>query len=82
TLVSADFQTQFGYEQDLPGQANLTVASNWVAQQFDCLSNTLEMPFKDNNNLADPFVGWSPERSRDLGEASLIAMLAVVDKLR
>ncbi|MGL5408065.1 MAG: M14 family metallopeptidase [Shewanella sp.] len=82
TLASADFQTQFGYEQDQPGQANLTVASNWVAQHFDCLSNTLEMPFKDNNNLADPFVGWSPERSMYLGEASLIAMLAVVDKLR
>ncbi|MCK7631989.1 M14-type cytosolic carboxypeptidase [Shewanella sp. JNE10-2] len=82
TLASADFQTQFGYAKDEPGQANLTVASNWVAQTFECLSNTLEMPFKDNNNLPDPFVGWSPERSLYLGEASLIAMLAVVDKLR
>ncbi|WP_297891428.1 M14-type cytosolic carboxypeptidase [Shewanella sp.] len=82
TLVSADFQTEFGYAKDEPGQANLTVASNWVAQTFECLSNTLEMPFKDNNNLADPFVGWSPERSSYLGEASLIAMLAVIDKLR
>ncbi|ABI38979.1 peptidase M14, carboxypeptidase A [Shewanella sp. MR-4] len=82
TLASADFQTEFGYAKDEPGQANLTVASNWVAQTFDCLSNTLEMPFKDNNNLQDPFVGWSPERSIYLGEASLIAMLAVVDKLR
>lgn len=82
TLASADFQTQFGYDKDEPGQANLTVASNWVAQTFECLSNTLEMPFKDNNNQADPFVGWSPERSIYLGEASLIAMLAVVDKLR
>lgn len=82
TLASADFQTQFGYAKDEPGQANLTVASNWVAQTFECLSNTLEMPFKDNNNLPDPFVGWSPERSIYLGEASLIAMLAVVDKLR
>ena len=82
TLASADFQTQYGYDKDEPGQANLTVASNWVAQTFKCLSNTLEMPFKDNNNLVDPFVGWSPERSIYLGEASLIAMLAVVDKLR
>lgn len=81
-LASADFQTEFGYAKDEPGQANLTVASNWVAQTFESLSNTLEMPFKDNNNLADPFVGWSPERSSYLGEASLIAMLAVVDKLR
>lgn len=82
TLASADFQTQFGYDKDEPGQANLTVASNWVANTFSCLSNTLEMPFKDNNNLQDPFVGWSPERSIYLGEASLIAMLAVVDQLR
>jgi murein tripeptide amidase MpaA len=82
SLASADFQTEFGYDKDEPGKANLTVASNWVAHSFDCLSNTLEMPFKDNANLADPFVGWSPERSIYLGEASLIAMLAVVDKLR
>lgn len=82
SLASADFQTEFGYAKDAPGKANLTVASNWVAQTFNCLSNTLEMPFKDNANLQDPFVGWSPERSQQLGEASLIAMLAVVDKLR
>ncbi|QSX28466.1 M14 family metallopeptidase [Shewanella cyperi] len=82
TLASADFQSQFGYTKDEPGKANMTVASNWVAQEFDCLSNTLEMPFKDNDNLPDPLVGWSPERSVYLGEASLLAMLAVVDKLR
>jgi hypothetical protein len=31
--------------------------------------------------LADPFMGWSPERSVYFGEASLIAMRAVVDQL-
>ena len=81
-MASPDFQTEFGYDKDEPGKANLTVASNWVAHTFDCLSNTLEMPFKDNDDLPDPFVGWSPERSVHLGEATLIAMLAVVDKLR
>lgn len=81
-LASADFQTEFGYDKDKPGEANLTVASNWVANTFNCLSNTLEMPFKDNDNLPDPFVGWSPERSIYFGESSLIAMLAVVDDLR
>ncbi len=82
TLASADFQSEFGYDKDEPGKANLTIASNWVAETFQCLSNTLEMPFKDNDNLPDPYAGWSPERSAYLGEASLIAMLAVVDKLR
>ncbi len=81
-LTSADFQSEFGYEKDEPGKANLTVASNWVAETFGCLSNTLEMPFKDNDNMADPMSGWSPERSIYLGEASLTAMLAVVDELR
>ncbi|AMN67493.1 M14-type cytosolic carboxypeptidase [Psychrobacter sp. P11G5] len=81
-LASADFQSQFGYDVDAPGTANMTVATNWVAERFDCLANTLEMPFKDNDNLPDADMGWSPERSIKLGEASLIAMLAVVDNLR
>ena len=81
-LASADFQTEFGYEIDAPGQANMTVATNWVAERFDCLANTLEMPFKDNANLPFEQTGWSPERSMKLGETSLVAMLAVVDELR
>ena len=81
-LASADFQSEFGYDIDAPGTANMTVATNWVAERFDCLANTLEMPFKDNENLRDADTGWSPERSVKLGEASLIAMLAVVDTLR
>ena len=81
-LASADFQSEFGYEIDVPGTANMTLATHWVAERFDCLANTLEMPFKDNDNLPDLDTGWSPERSVKLGEASLIAMLAVVDNLR
>ena len=81
-LASADFQTEFGYELDAPGQANMTVATNAIAERFDCLANTLEMPFKDNDNLPNKDTGWSPERSIKFGEASLVAMLAVVDELR
>ena len=81
-LASADFQTEFGYEIDAPGQANMTVATNAIAERFDCLANTLEMPFKDNDNLPNKDTGWSPERSIKFGEASLVAMLAVVDELR
>ncbi|WP_367103218.1 M14-type cytosolic carboxypeptidase [uncultured Psychrobacter sp.] len=81
-LASADFQSEYGYDIDAPGEANMTLATNWVAERFDCLANTLEMPFKDNDNVPDADTGWSPERSIKLGEASLIAMLAVVDDLR
>ena len=81
-LASADFQTEFGYDVDAPGTANMGLATHWVAERFDCLANTLEMPFIDNNNIPDGDTGWSPERSIKLGEASLVAMLAVVDELR
>jgi murein tripeptide amidase MpaA len=81
-LASADFQTEEGYPIDAPGTANMTLATHWVAERFDCLANTLEMPFIDNYNLPDTDTGWSPERSIKLGEASLVAMLAVVDELR
>lgn len=81
-LASADFQSEFGYDIDAPGTANMTIATHWVAERFDCLANTLEMPFKENANLPFEDTGWSPERSIKLGEASLVAMLAVVDELR
>ena len=81
-LASVDFQSEFGYDVDAPGTANMTIATHWVAERFDCLANTLEMPFKDNGNVPDADTGWSPERSIKLGEASLVAMLAVVDELR
>jgi murein tripeptide amidase MpaA len=79
--VTPEFQTEFGYELDAPGQANLTIASTWVAEQFKCLAYTFEMPFKDNANLPDEQFGWSDVRSKKLGNDTLIAVRAVVDLL-
>ena len=42
-----DMQARFGYEPDEPLKGNLAICSNQVGQRFDCLSATLEMPFKD-----------------------------------
>ena len=81
-LATPEFQDTFGYPKDKPGQANPTVATHAVGQQFDCLAFTLEMPFKDNIELPDAAYGWSPVRSKQLGEDVLIAMRAVIDKLR
>ena len=77
-----DFQTTHGYGRTPPGEANLTLATNWVGQTFDCLAFTIEMPFKDNANLPDVQVGWNGERSRRLGASVLLPVLAVVDQLR
>ncbi len=77
-----DFQTAHGYGRTLAGESNLTLATKWVGQNFDCLSFTIEMPFKDNADLPDLRVGWNGERSKKLGASVLPPILAVVDQLR
>ena len=76
------FQTQFGYPTNAPGKANLTICSNALAERFDCLAMTLEMPFKDDANHPDKAVGWSPDRAKQLGADSLAPLLAVTPSLR
>lgn len=80
--ASPDFQIEQGYALDVPGQGNLTMATNWVGQQFDCLAFTLEMPFKDNANLPDDDYGWNGQRSLRLGEAILHPIYQVLNQLR
>ncbi|MCD9521613.1 hypothetical protein GLP14_02005 [Photobacterium carnosum] len=80
--VTPEFQDEHGYGKDKPGEANLTVASNWVGEQFKCLSYTVEMPFKDHNKHPDSLYGWSPERSVGFGHDTLAAVLAVTNDLR
>ena len=80
--VNPDFQDEFGYDKDEPGKANMTVANAWVGEEFNCLSYTLEMPFKDNANLPDAITGWSSERSYLLGQTLLNPLYQLVDKLR
>ncbi|MCB9597447.1 MAG: carboxypeptidase family protein [Sandaracinaceae bacterium] len=79
---SPDFQTERGYPPAAPGQANLRLCTNWVAERFGCLSMTLEMPFKDNADLPIPETGWSPARCAHLAEACLDTIAAVAEELR
>ncbi len=77
-----DFQTAQGYGRVAPGEANLALATNWIAQTFGCLAFTIEMPFKDNADLPDEDAGWSGERSCKLGASVLLPILAVLEQLR
>jgi murein tripeptide amidase MpaA len=70
-----DFQTRRGYPVARPGKANLAMATNQIAERFGAVSMTLEMPFKDNDDLPDPAQGWSPERSKLLARECLAALL-------
>lgn len=81
-IASPDFQTVYGYPRNPPGTANMGICANYLAETFNCLAMTLEMPFKDTVETPDQIYGWSPERCKNLGAANLDAMMAVVDQLR
>lgn len=76
------FQTQYGYPKNAPGKANLTICSNALAERFDCLAMTLEMPFKDDANHPNADYGWSPGRAKQLGADVLAPLLSVLPTLR
>ena len=76
-----DFQTKHGYPTAGKGKANLSMSTNQLANRFGCVATTLEMPFKDNNDLPDTRRGWSAERSKRLGAACLGALHEVLDQL-
>ena len=80
--LTRDFQTTHGYTRDLPGQANMTLACNAVGEKYDCLSLTLEMPFKDNDDAPNLRTGWSGDRSKQLGKDVLSSVADIVGLLR
>ncbi len=75
--TTPDFQSKHGYPPKKPGNANMTIASSHIQNTHQALTMTLEMPFKDNDDLPDHFLGWSPERCRKLGQACLDALWSI-----
>ncbi len=80
--ASPDFQDEHHYPLNAQGTGNLAIGCKQIGERFQCLSYTIEMPFKDNANLPDEVYGWSGDRALLLGESVLTPILAVVDKLR
>ncbi len=79
---SRDFQSAVGYPVAAPGKANMTMATSQLAERFGCLAATLEMPFKDADDLPEAMAGWSPARSGRMAVATLAALADIVDALR
>ncbi|MFU8832041.1 MAG: M14-type cytosolic carboxypeptidase [Wenzhouxiangella sp.] len=79
--ISPDFQTKFGYDVDAPNSSDLRKCTDYMAETFDCLAMTLEMPFKDNADAPMPETGWSPGRSQLLGMACVDAFWRILPKL-
>ncbi len=51
-----------GYESSRYQTDALKLASKYIGNEYKCPSLTLEMLFKDNDNLPDERVGWNGER--------------------
>jgi len=79
--INPDMQDVHGYPKNEPGKANLDICSKNLGEEFKCLSQTLEMPFKQNDNIPDEVLGWSSERSIKLGESVVNVLLSIVDDL-
>lgn len=80
--ANSDIQKKYGYEPEPPKQGRMNICSNQVGHRFNCLSATLEMPFKDCLTNPDPKRGWSPARSKQLGASILDPLLYVHPYLR
>jgi len=74
-----DFQTAKGYPTAPPGKGNLSMSTAQVAERYGAVSMTLEMPFKDNDDLPDADFGWSPARSMQLGRDCLATLAEVIN---
>ncbi|WP_340264569.1 M14 family metallopeptidase [Sphingobium mellinum] len=76
-----DFQTKRGYPVAAKGKANLSMSTNQIAERFGAVAMTLEMPFKDNDDLPDPEYGWSPARSMQLAKDCLAVLAEMIDAI-
>ncbi len=79
--ANPDFQMTKGYGIDKPGEADLSICANYIANEFKCSAITLEMPFKDTVETPQPVQGWSPVRCQKLGESAIDAIYEVIDDL-
>jgi murein tripeptide amidase MpaA len=76
-----DFQTVFPLEYGSAPAGNVVTAKTQVVTRYaGAIGMTLEMPFKDNAQLAQKD-GWTARRSAMLGAAALDAMLDVTPRL-
>jgi len=80
-IRTPDFQTRLGYPESRPGKANLSMATSQIAERYGAVAMTLEMPFKDNDDMPDAAQGWSPERSIQLARDCLATLAEMIGKI-
>jgi len=66
------------------GKGDLRISNNFVGETYDCLSLTIEMPFKEGGHHPGHggALAFSPEVARHLGRVVLETISNVVGALR
>ncbi|SDR60484.1 Murein tripeptide amidase MpaA [Rhizobiales bacterium GAS113] len=80
--ASPDYERGHPYPGGAPENADMTMAWNWIAERFDCLSILLEQPFKDTSWWQDEAQGWSPQRATRFGASLPTALHGILPHLR
>jgi murein tripeptide amidase MpaA len=84
-LASRDrhFWADYGYGPDDPGKGDLRIGNNYIGETHDCLSLTIEMPFKEGGShpANGGALSFSPDAAKRLGRVTLESIAAVLDAL-
>lgn len=77
-------QSQYGYflPKENPPKKMMRMAHYAISETFDCVSLLLEMPYKDDKNNPEEKLGWSPEKSKNLGQSLLEPLNAILPQIR
>ena len=85
-LASRDrhFWRDHGYGPNDPGRGDLRISNNYVGEAYDCLSMTIEMPFKEGGHHPEHggALAFSPDVAKHLGRLVLETISSLVDSLR
>lgn len=78
------FWRSHGYGADDPGKGDLRISNNYVGEMFDCLSVTIEMPFKEGGIHPEHggALAFSPDVAKHLGRLTLETLATLVGSLR
>lgn len=78
------FWPTYGYGPDDPGKGDLRISNNHVGEAYDCLSVTLEMPFKEGGKHPGNggALSFSPEVAKHLGRVMVETITTLVGSLR
>tara|TARA_B100001123_G_C14720895_1_gene793054 strand:- start:167 stop:628 length:462 start_codon:yes stop_codon:yes gene_type:complete len=81
-MANPDYKRGYEYPGGPPQNPDLRMAWNYIGEKYQCLSILVEQPFKDTEHSKNELTGWSSDRSKKLGAASLTALNSVLGDLR